>query len=335
MSRVLLVVPQDAARPLQVQALLSHLGVEIDVLLVGSRIGAQEKLPIGLDLAANLGVAPVEAGQLSNEENAARLDTMLGDMASSDGYRAIFLSGLDLPAGTLPDVPRIYDAADGQVSAWPVRPPELFLAADESLRQHGSHDAGQSARWPLALTPSVASVRPGGPIGWPGSLDGQGAEGWARIAARLVQERLTLPVGLMLDSRVDLPLLVAERRVDPSGYSSAAQLRALSLGVLPETDIGPHLSRIVGLVGLGVPVLTTPAIAERFEGRWRLPVAEDADGFSGWIDGWNEGRDVEQLSRAASETRNAFHDDVIAMQSFVCERVAEVLAVDLTPTPMA
>ena len=80
------------------------------------------------------------------------------------------------------------------------------------------------------------------------------------------------------------------------------------------------------VVARGCPVLTTPVIADRFEGRWHLPTAEHSEGLAGWIQGWTEGRDVEMLCRAAMETRSAFLSDIDSMTDHVARLVSEVLA---------
>ena len=329
MRRVLLVTHGGAVRPVQAIGMVHALGLGVDILYADTA---------SLDLAwaetaENIGVAPVNPGDLARDDHADSLQFVLHGMSPADGYAGVWLAGLDLPGSVLPGIPRIHDVAELHPPSWPAERAALLLAAEEGLRSRGSDHAHVSARWPLALPALGAALQDPGLVGWPGALDGAEAEAWRGILERMVTRRLALPEALMLGGPVPETPQIAERVVDPVSYPPMAQVRALSLGVLPGADPVPHLRRIADLIGRGVPVLTTPMLAERFEGRWKLPVAEDPDGLAGWIDGWVEGRDVDYLRQAAMDTRAAFDQDFHAMDVFVKSLVAQVLGIAPPPEP--
>ena len=209
MKRILLVTPCVSARLAQAQPMFRGLDCAIDTLMVGQDLAGSDIKTLRSHEEGALAVAPVPPSHLSSAENTDPLEAMLSNMAPREGYAGIFLAGCELPVGVLPDVPRIFDAADGAVASWPVRPPALFLAADERIRQDGAWGAEHSARWPLELPQVINAPGGGGLVGWPDMLNGSEAESWSRIAERMVQTRVAIPGGLLLDTSVKLPALLA------------------------------------------------------------------------------------------------------------------------------
>ncbi|MFK7942711.1 MAG: hypothetical protein AB8B85_07365 [Paracoccaceae bacterium] len=333
MKRVLLVAGADhtgrdraaAARVQQVSHLLQGMNCVVDLLSADPGTDDQCTTPDWPEGVAHVGVAPIDPRMLSQPENTQPLASLIAGMVRAPGYDAVFMCRTSLPEHVLPGIPRAFDVADGRVAAWPTRSPELHLAADEALRQVSAGGAARSARWPLAVPAMRVSSSADGPIGWPGDVDGDLARAWGQLASDLGQSGAKLEQGLMLNSNVHVPRSMSRMRIDPVDYSLAAQMRAIALGVLPISDIAGHLPMIIELVGRGVPVLTTPPVADRFEGRWNLPVADDMGGMAGWIDGWVHGRDVDALRHAAAKTANNLRQDALAMDAFVRGLVTEML----------
>ena len=333
MTRALIVTGYDPAAPSmfetarldQIVALLHGLGRGVDLLSIHNSENpnsAPPQWPAGID---NIAFARLPAHDLARPENCAALNACVQGFVEDDGYCAVVQCGLDLPEAFLPGVFRIFDARDGDAWSWPTNRVDVLLAAIEQVRAQSAYQGDLSARWPLAMTaPAIAPARHG-LIGWPGTVDATLAHAWSGVLERMVERRITPPGGLMLDARVKVLPLLARARVDGAGFAQPAQARALSLGLFPGEDPTRYLWQIQTLIARGVPVLMSKRAADRFEGRWRLPVSEDANGLLDWVHGWTDGRDVTGLRTAALETAQVFREDSDAMTAFVRNQLDERL----------
>lgn len=318
----------ELARAAQIHALMAGLGVGVDVLSVHPRRDAAAQDLAWLPRDAALGVAPVYADRLDEPQNTEALAALLARIAPAEGFRGACLLGIDLPVGVLPGVPRIYDAGDGQVRVSPAMAPNLLLAGDEQVHRLFRGKAARSSRLPF----DGGGVGPGrvtqlGHIGWPGGLDGDLASGWRDVLAILAARHEPLRAGLLLDAatlRADVVPGIYHPRWSRDGTTAGAS-RALGLAVLPGKRLEGQLDALVRLVLRGCPVLTTPEISDRFEGRWHLPTADGPEGLAGWIEGWADGRDVPMLRDGAARTAAAFRSDIDAMTSHVRALVAGTL----------
>lgn len=314
----------EASRIRQIASFLTATGCIYDILCIAEH-GLGDGAPFIPPGAQGIAFAHISADDAKRQDFAGALEILALGMSPTKTYDLILQCGVALHRAVLPRVPRVFDALNGDVRSWPDAETDLFLAADEQTRQAGAANADVAVRWPLALPEAIHPKPKGTQLGWPGAFDHHLAGLWENLLARLTERRIELPSGVCVPRSVRIPEAMRGTAADTSAYSEAAQVRALGLCVLPGGRPAEHLCQTVHLIAQGTPVITTPAIAVRFEDRWKLPVSDSIDGMLDWIHGWADGRDREVLAEATRETAKAFAKDVANMTDYVAEQFQEIL----------
>ncbi|MEM7744517.1 MAG: hypothetical protein AAF409_12485 [Pseudomonadota bacterium] len=237
--------------------------------------------------------------------------------------------------GVMPDFPdvdgalRVFDTAHDVSKVPCLDGVDLVLAAVEDVRTAPAFDGLTAVRLPLLVDERPARVGPGQMVGWPGPLGANELAAWAALLGVMAARGQRLEAGLLLTSSalgaMEIPPLHARAWARPEHYDRQIAQRVLGLGVLPAAGDGRVLFDLCRLLALRCPILTTAAVADRFEGRWQLPTCDTPEHFAGRIDAWTSGRDSAALAEATDATRAAFVADQGAMTRYVVGIIGSLL----------
>lgn len=237
--------------------------------------------------------------------------------------------------GVMPDFPdvdgalRVFDTAHGVSKVPRLDGVDLVLAAVEDVRTAPAFDGLTAVRLPLLVDERPTRVGSGQMIGWPGPLGANELAEWGTLLGVMAVRGQRLETGLLLTSSAhgatEIPPLHARAWARPEHYGRQVAQRVLGLGVLPAAGDGRVLFDLCRLLSQRCPILTTSAVADRFEGRWQLPTCDTPERFAGQIDAWTSGRDSAALAEATDATRAAFVADQGAMTRYVVGIILSLL----------